>query len=112
LEHEIFSTIREHPAAWRLVRQMVADYSGWHWRFSDNHRLRDTDTVDRLSEVAARTTVVVGERDLPDIHDAARTLVDRLPHARLVVVAGSGHLVNLEDPVACNRILAEHLGSA
>jgi Predicted hydrolases or acyltransferases (alpha/beta hydrolase superfamily) len=111
LRHDIFRTVRDNPPAWRLVREMVMAYSGWHWRFVDDRRPPDTDTLERLAEVAAPTTVIVGERDLPDFHDVSRILVKRMPKARKVIVGDSGHLLNLERSTACNHVLAEHLAA-
>jgi pimeloyl-ACP methyl ester carboxylesterase len=109
LRHELFDTVRHDPWAWPLVRRMVADYSGWHWRHPDVRSPVDTDTRLRLAEITAPTTVVVGQHDLPDFHEVAALLVSGLPQARRVLVPGAGHLVNLEQPTTCNGILAGHL---
>lgn len=109
LEHPLFDTVRRHPHAWSLVRKMINGYSGWHWRHLDVRLPPDTDTVYRLAEIQAPTTVIVGEHDLPDFQVIADLLAVGLPRARLSVVPGCGHLVNLERPAACNEILADHL---
>jgi 3-oxoadipate enol-lactonase len=50
--------------------------------------------------VAVPTVVVVGELDRDEVHSHARHLAAAIPGARLEVVAGAGHLVNLERPAA------------
>jgi 2-succinyl-6-hydroxy-2,4-cyclohexadiene-1-carboxylate synthase len=60
---------------------------------------------DRLGELAAPVELVVGERD-----EKFRALAERmeaaLPDARLHVVAGAGHAVQLEAPDAVVEVLA------
>ncbi|HEY8121161.1 MAG TPA: alpha/beta fold hydrolase [Myxococcota bacterium] len=59
-----------------------------------------------LARVRVPALVVVGERDaasLPSAHELAAAL----PDARLEVVAGAGHVVNLAQPARVNRVLRE-----
>jgi pimeloyl-ACP methyl ester carboxylesterase len=57
-----------------------------------------------LRRVAVPVLVVAGEGDASSLA-ASRTLARALPRARLVVVAGAGHVVNLEQPEAFNAAL-------
>jgi len=109
LRHELFDTVRQNPRAWHLVQEMVDGYSGWHWQWADVRSPVDTDTRYRLADIRASTTVIVGEHDLPDFHEVAELLATGLPQAQKVVVAGAGHLVNLEKPATCNEILGRYL---
>jgi 3-oxoadipate enol-lactonase len=52
----------------------------------------------RLGEVAAPTLVLVGEEDLPDIHEIADRLVRELPDARRASIADTAHVPSLERP--------------
>ena len=54
---------------------------------------------DRLGEIGCPTLVLAGEDD-PKFTELGRRLADSIPSAELVVVAGSGHSVHLEAPVA------------
>ena len=54
---------------------------------------------DRLGELAIPVTLVVGERDTK-FRAIAEAMRERLPNARLVVVEGAGHAVQLESPTA------------
>jgi 3-oxoadipate enol-lactonase len=62
--------------------------------------LVDHDTRDRLHLVAAATLVMVGAEDGETPPSYAAAISERIPGARLVVVPGAGHLLNLEDPAA------------
>ena len=54
---------------------------------------------DRLGELTMPVTLVVGARDAKFLAIAER-MAERLPDAEVVVVAGAGHAVALEDPSA------------
>src|SRR3954470_5022962 len=59
---------------------------------------------DRLGELTMPVTLIVGERDEKFRAIAARML-ERLPDARLTVVQGAGHAVQLEAPDAVARAI-------
>ena len=61
-----------------------------------------------IEEIRAPTLVVTSEDPLysPDI---ARDMVRRIPGARLAVIPDAGHLSNLEQPDAFNRVVLEFL---
>ena len=62
----------------------------------------------QLRRLAAPALVVAGEDDAPCVA-AAHALVAALPRARLVVVPGAAHVVNLERPEAFNAALLAFL---
>lgn len=63
------------------------------------------DTRDRLHEVAAPALVMVGAEDTETPLCYAQAIAERIPGARLVVVPGAGHLVNVEAPGLVNEEL-------
>lgn len=63
---------------------------------------------DRLVEVAAPTLLITGELDTKFVK-IGQTMAQELPNAQLVVVPGAGHTVHLEQPVAFNRLVLDHL---
>lgn len=65
--------------------------------------------IERLGEVTAPTLVVVGDRDVPTIYDAADLLMKSLSHARQVVIDDAAHLPNLEHPNEFNRLVLDFL---
>jgi len=60
------------------------------------------DTRDRLHQVGAPTLVMVGAADTETPETYARAIAERIPGARLVIVPGAGHLLNVEAPGAVN----------
>lgn len=110
LADELFAPTLERPAAAAAFRQMVADYSGWHWlNRSPELPPAGAPASERLAEITAPALVVTGARDLPDFLAVADQLARDLPRARRVTLAGLGHLPNLEDPAVFNANLLEFL---
>ncbi len=72
------------------------------------------DSVPLLKEIAVPTLILVGERDvLTPLPYADRMHAD-IPHSRLEVIPGAGHLPSLEAPEAVNqaiRLFVEQLQS-
>jgi pimeloyl-ACP methyl ester carboxylesterase len=66
--------------------------------------------IERLSDLDVPMLVVIGELDMPGIHEIADLLVDADPNAELVEIPGVAHMVNLEAPEEFNRVLIEFLG--
>jgi pimeloyl-ACP methyl ester carboxylesterase len=65
----------------------------------------------RLRALDVPTLLIVGEHDEPCVR-VHRFMADTIPGARHVVIAGAGHLTNLEAPAVFNRAVADFLRSA
>ena len=63
------------------------------------------DQRDRVSHIDVPTLVLCGDEDKPTPPDLSRELCAMIPGAELAMIAGAGHLTNLEQPSAFNRIL-------
>ncbi|MEU0885781.1 alpha/beta hydrolase [Lentzea sp. NPDC005914] len=53
---------------------------------------------DRLSEVDVPLLALVGELDCADVHEMVERVVSAVPHAKLDEFAGTGHMLNMEQP--------------
>ena len=73
--------------------------------------LKEMDAAGRLGELRVPLLAIVGDLDMSDIHEIVDQLVAKVPGARKVVIAGAGHMVNLEQPTEFNRTLMEFLRS-
>ena len=69
----------------------------------------DPPAVDRFAELKMPMLVVVGELDMPDIHEIADLLLTADPNAEKVVIEGAAHMVNMEKPEEFNRVVLEYL---
>lgn len=79
--------------------------------------LKAMDTVTRYAiparhdAIAVPVLVVVGADDALTPPDAAKRLADAIPGARLEVIADAGHLSNIEQPDAFNRLVLDFLAA-
>ena len=62
--------------------------------------------LERLPEMP--TLVLCGERDRVNLK-LSRRLAEALPDARFEIVPDAGHVANLDNPQAFNRLLREFL---
>ncbi len=67
------------------------------------------DSTPLLEKIAVPTLVVAGREDrlIPAKHSKA--MAARIPGAQYTAIAGAGHLVPLEQPVATTRVIGEFL---
>ena len=72
-------------------------------------RLIDPPAIERLDELEVPMLLIVGELDMPGIHEIADKLVAANPNAELVTIPGAAHMVNMEKPEEFNRLLLEYL---
>lgn len=108
LNHELFAGTK-HPASLTLIKEIVHDYSGWHWENKDERAHVKPSARRQLSNISAPTLILVGEHDLVYFHNIARVLHDGIASSRLEVIKNAGHMVNLEAQDDCNRLLERHL---
>jgi 3-oxoadipate enol-lactonase len=109
LSHPLFATAREHPDVARQLAGMVAGYPGQHWLGQDSHRPPDPRPIDVLEQVTGPVLVAVGQYDVPCFREMSAVLARRIPGARYHVVAGAGHMINLEQAPAVTGLLTRFL---
>lgn len=63
------------------------------------------DQRSRADRIDVATLVIVGDQDLVTPIELSSELVDLIPAARMQVIAGAGHLTNLEKPAEFNSIV-------
>jgi 3-oxoadipate enol-lactonase len=66
---------------------------------------------ERLGEIAAPTLVVVGDQDRVTPPVLSEDIAARIRGARLVRIAGAGHISNLERPAEFNRVVLDFLSA-
>jgi len=111
LAHPLFAAARSRPDLAAALAAMVAGYPGQHWLGQDPH-LPTRRPLDLLEAVTGPTLVAVGERDVPGFREMSAVLARRLPGAAYYVVAGAGHMVNMEQPAAVSDLLTSFVGEA
>jgi 3-oxoadipate enol-lactonase len=69
----------------------------------------DPPAASRLGEIGAPTLAILGEHDLPRLHEIADLMVREVPGARQEVVADAGHHPNMEHPAKFNALVLAFL---
>ena len=95
------------PDAQPLVRQMVTENDGM-WTVKRELMLPPKPAVDRLESVRVPTLVLIGDKDEFQ-REPAELLAARIPGARIVRIAGGGHLLNLTSPAEFQSAVASFL---
>ena len=65
------------------------------------------DQRDRVAAIAVPTLVLVGAEDTVTPPSLSRELAEAIPGAQLHILAGAGHLANIERPADFNRLVEE-----
>jgi pimeloyl-ACP methyl ester carboxylesterase len=109
MEDPFYPPAKERSAARERVRRIARENLP---RLLSAPGLRedpDPPTVESLSRIVAPALILVGERDDRDNREIASILASRLPRVDKKVIAGCGHLVNLERPEEFYRVVADFL---
>lgn len=100
------------PSAARLVRQGFLEHSPQALAHTLRHLIATEPPVAELVPTLARieqpALVIVGADDRISL-DASKTVAAALPAAKLVIVPGAGHVVNLASPADFNAALIRFL---
>jgi 3-oxoadipate enol-lactonase len=107
----LWFTPRTHRAAPALVseyRQMMvsAEREGYA---GCCEALADWEPGDALKTIRAPALVLAGSEDPATPPEQCEAIRERIPGARMSILAGAGHLANLEQPDAFTQLLLDHL---
>jgi len=106
LDHPLMQ-LQTHDARTRaLVREMVARYPGHDLLADDSPGVSRIGDLHRLD---VPVLIINGEYDSDMRIGAGAELARALPDARLAVIPGAGHLSNLDNPAAYNKVLSEYV---
>jgi pimeloyl-ACP methyl ester carboxylesterase len=109
LAHPIFAPALRQPAVGSRLRQIIADYTGWHFVNANPEQSLTPPAAQRLHELRLPVLAMVGEHDLPDFVQIAALIGREAPQARTVVAPGVGHMANMESPALVTQALRDFL---
>jgi 3-oxoadipate enol-lactonase len=109
LDNPLFAPALRSPEVARRLRTMVEEYSGWHFVNDSPQVPLKPPAWERLADITARTLVVVGELDFADFRTVSERVARDVPGARREVMAGVGHMANMEAPERFQEILTAFL---
>jgi 3-oxoadipate enol-lactonase len=103
---------RENTVAREKIRQIYLDnHDVFEFDFPLIRLWQPTEppaTIERLSEIRARVLIIEGERDNPAYKSIA-SKISSFGSARKAVIAGAGHVINLDKPKEFNQVVLEFL---
>ncbi len=111
LAHGFFRPARRDPALAARLAAIVENFPGLHLSEPDPHGSHPA-VIEELSSIAAPTTVIVGQLDVPCFQDMADRLATGIPGAHKVVIPDAGHMANMEAPDVVNTVLREVIEKA
>jgi pimeloyl-ACP methyl ester carboxylesterase len=97
------------PDVTAVLEEIVGDYSFWHWRNPGLHEPLDPPAGHRGSEVRAPALVVRGEHEVAHFVEHSARMAADIPGARAVVIAGAGHMSNMDRPSDFDRVVLDFL---
>ena len=93
-----------------LFKQMVDDYSGWHWVNNYKVEYLDPPTYFQLDRIKIPTLILVGANDMDDFISISEILEKEISDANRIIIP-TGHMINMEDPIRFNMELSKFLSS-
>jgi pimeloyl-ACP methyl ester carboxylesterase len=97
------------PSARELVRQMASETGAEAFIRQQQAIMGRVDSRPGLGAIDRPTLVLVGDCDQLTPPELSAEIAGGIPGARLVVVAGSGHLTPLDQPEEVTKALVEWL---
>ena len=109
LNHRLFETTNKNKTVKEKLKNMIDDYSGWHWVNPDPEVLINPKAIYRIENIPAPTLIIVGEKDIPDNIAIANILKEKIPRSEKIIFPNIGHMVNMEAAEAFNKTVADFL---
>ena len=101
---EIFTPVMLHPTAGPRFRTMLEEFDPVFWRESSKEKSSGKLAYQCLQEINCPCLVIVGEKDIAHFRQVAESLAATLKNVRYEVMNGVGHMANMEDGEAFNRL--------
>jgi pimeloyl-ACP methyl ester carboxylesterase len=96
------------PALRARLEKMMSEYSWQHFSSEAPPVIPlQPPAAERLVEIAAPSLVVVGARDMDAMRAQGDFMAARIPGARVAVIPGAGHMVNMERPTDFNDVVLD-----
>lgn len=107
-----FSSLKQtNPKNYELFELMVTDYTGWDIVNPSKHYDLATNHVARLADISVPALIMTGERDYEDFQNNAQLLHSKISGAKLEVIKGVSHMINLEKPELFNSLLTQFINT-
>lgn len=102
-------TVAKHPEVVARVREMILKTDPAGAAAAQRGMAQRRDQTDLLSQINVPTLIIVGENDQLTPVAESEIMHRLIAGSRLEIIAGVGHVSNLEQPESFNRLLADFL---
>lgn len=93
----------KNPISTETFKQMVSDYSGWHWVNTNPIQKYKRIAFEDLSNIQIPVLLINGELSHDHYHQTLQKMHNNLPNSKLVVLKNAGHMLGLENPDQFNQ---------
>ena len=104
------TTREKHPELADFVKRMLARAPAEGVVGALEAMIARPDSTETLATIDVPTLIVVGDEDVLTPPGDARAMHEAIRGSRLEILAGAGHLSNLERPAAFNHVVSEFVG--
>jgi pimeloyl-ACP methyl ester carboxylesterase len=112
LGNPMLAVVNTQPAVKEKVERMVRENAGIWTMAAWPQQPLTPPARERLGRIRIPTLVVIGDRDAASVRTFADSTARMIPGADRVVLEGTDHLPQMEQPEEFNRILREFLQAA
>jgi pimeloyl-ACP methyl ester carboxylesterase len=102
---------REKPDAAIRYKQVISEYSGWHFVNADPCRYLDPPAMEQLQEINVPTLIIVGETDSSDSHKIATILNKKIRNSKRITNKGAAHTPAISNPSEFNEAVLSFLAN-
>jgi 3-oxoadipate enol-lactonase len=108
MELAVWTPLTTEPDADALIRSVALDNAS---AYAVDASLAESPppAIDRLGNIEAATLIIVGDRDVEEVHAMSDLLAERIPGALKRVIAGADQAVNVRRPEKFNRLVLDFL---
>jgi pimeloyl-ACP methyl ester carboxylesterase len=109
LDNPIFSSTRSDSVVFSDLRNMVLSYSGWQWIHKNPIQGLVPPAIQQLDQIKVPVLIITGEKDIDDFQQIADILHKSIKHSLKKQIKAAGHMCNMEQPDAFNKIVSDFL---
>lgn len=102
-------TVAKRPEVVARVREMILKTDRTGAAAAQRGMAQRTDHTDFLSHITVPTLIIVGKYDQLTPVAESEKMHELIAGSRLEIIEGAGHVSNIEQPEAFNRVLADFL---
>lgn len=106
VNHESVQLLKRTPAIFELVKEMIDDYSLWHF-LNQDFAVSIYDNVTKINQVQCPTKILVGSLDSKSSVHISQEISKKIKNAELEIVKDCGHFLNLECPNSLNKTIGK-----